>query len=113
MPKVDLDKLGVQYREAKASVTEHLCRQSRAELERLTYLKTLRGVPVDELYDRVSGDPIDPTLAGMETAIDKAQTDVGWCRGLVIACGEIYKGESFTDVQKRHEPNRAEAQKDG
>ncbi len=106
MPKVDLDKLGAQYREAKASVPDHLRRQGLLELERLAYLKTLRGVPVDELYDRQTGAPLDPKLADMEAAIEQAQADVAWCRGLVVACGEAYKGESFADVLKRHEPKR-------
>ena len=105
MAKVDLDKLGAQYREAKQSVTDHLRRQGLLELERLAYLKTLRGVPSDELYDRQTGNPLDPRLRDMEAGIEKAQTDVAWCQALVIACGEAYKGESFAEVLKRHEPN--------
>ena len=106
MAKVDLDKLGAQYREAKQSVTDHLQRQARLELERLAYLKTLRGVPSDELYDRESGAPLDERLRGMEAAIDAAQADVAWCEGLVIACGEAYKGVPFAEVLKRHEPKQ-------
>ncbi len=108
MPKAkpDLDKLGAQYREAKQAVPVHLRRQGVLEVERLAYLKTLRGVPADALYDRQTGAPLDDRLRNMEAAIDQAQADVQWCTALVVACGEAYKGESLAKVLERNTAHR-------
>ena len=102
----DLDALGAQYREAKASVPAHLQRQHTAEVSRLQWLKAHRGVPTDVLYDRTTGEPLDPELRALEDAVTQAQADVAWCRGLVVACGEAYKGESLADIAARNEANR-------
>lgn len=104
--QVDLDALGAQYREAKASVPAHLQRQHAAEMARLDWLKAHRGVPSDVLYDRETGEALDPELRALEDAVTAAEADVAWCRGLVVACGEAYKGESFADVVARNEANR-------
>lgn len=101
---VDLDALGAQYREAKASVPAHLKRQADAELARTAWLKKHRGVPSHVLYDRTTGEPLDPELRDMEDAIAAAERDVAWCRGLVVACGEAYKGESFDEVIAAQKP---------
>lgn len=103
---VDLEALGAQYREAKASVPAHLQRQHAAEVARLVWLKAHRGVPADVLYDRDTGEPLDADLRALEDAITQAEADVAWCRGLEIACGEAYKGESFEAIVARNEANR-------
>ncbi len=95
---VDLDALGAQYREAKAAVTAHLRRQAAAEQAVIDWLRVHRGVPVDELYDRDSGEALDPALSVLEAAVVAAEADVRWCRGLVIACGEQYKGRTFEEI---------------
>jgi hypothetical protein len=101
---VDLDALGAQYREAKASVPAHLKRQADAEIAVAEWLKTHRGVPADVLYDRTTGEPLDPELRALEDAVEQAQADVAWCRGLVVACGEAYKGRPFDEVVAAQKP---------
>jgi hypothetical protein len=101
---VDLDALGAQYREAKASVPAHLKVQADAELARVAWLKAHRGVPSDVLYDRDTGEPLDPELRALEAAIVQAESDVAWCRGLVVACGEAIKGRPFEEVVAAQQP---------
>lgn len=112
MPKKqpNLDALGADYREAKASIPAHLERQKAIELERTAWLKKRRGVPADVLYDRETGEPRDPTLVDIESRLATAEGDVRWCRGLVIACGEAYKGETFQAILDRNEQNRAKVE---
>lgn len=95
---VDLDALGAQYREAKDSVPAHLRKQHAAEMAVVDWLKAHRGVPADELYDRISGEPLDPELARLEQAVKQAEADVLWCRAVVVACGEQIKGRPLDEV---------------
>jgi hypothetical protein len=93
-----VDDLGAQYREAKAAVVEHVRAWGTAELALVAWLKAKRGVPAHLLYDAKTGGALDPELATLERAVRKAEADVAWCRALVIACGEAYKGCAFEDV---------------
>ncbi len=107
MSALDLDALGVQYREAKASVPEHLRRQHAVEVAVVDWLKAHRGVPDHELYDRETGAALDPELVALEAAVEQAQTDVQWCRALVVACGEAIKGRPLDDVIASQGPRPA------
>lgn len=97
---------GAQYREAKDAVSAHIRKQAALELDQAAYLKTLRGVPADQLYGP-DGEPLDGQLRDFEARIRAAEADVRWCEALVVACGEVFKGESFEDVEARNEANRA------
>lgn len=108
MPKkVDLDALGAHYRAAKDAVTDHLRKQATLELELAAYLKTVRGVPADMLYDPDTGAPTDPQLAQLEAACEQAQTDVAWCEALVVASGEEYKGVPFDVIAASNDAHRS------
>jgi hypothetical protein len=100
LPGIDL---GAQYREAKASVPEHLKRQAKVELEQVAWLKKHRGVPADVLYDRTTGEAQDPALADIGARMKQAESDVAWCRAVTVAAGEAYKGESFDEVAQRND----------
>lgn len=79
---VDLDALGADYRAAVAAVGAH--RKTQVDLE-LVWARTQ--------------DPADLAAA------QKAEADVNWCKALVIACGEKFKGESFDTVVARNITN--------
>ena len=72
--------------------------QIAAEVARLDWLKAHRGVPAEVLYDRETGEALDPELRALEDAVTRAEADVAWCRGLVVACGEAIKGRPFDEV---------------
>lgn len=108
MPKKqpDLDALGAQFREAQDAVTAHRRLEVDADMARLAWLQAHRGVPSHELYDRTTGAPLDPVLADLEAGLAKASADTDWCRALVLACGEAYKGEPLDVVIARNEAHR-------
>lgn len=93
--------LGAQYREAKAALLEHRRVWAAAEQARADWLRRHRGVPSHLLYRRDTGDPLDPELVELEAAVEKAAADDEWVRGLVIACGEAFKGCSFDEAASR------------
>lgn len=100
------DDPGVVFRAALAAVPAHLKVQSDAELALSAWLLAHRGVPSDLLYDCASGEPLDPDLARLERAVDGAVADVAWCRAVVVAAGEVVKGEPFGVVAARNEAHR-------
>ena len=104
---VDLAALGAQYREAKQAVPAHRRRMAIVELEQAHYLRTLRGVPSHELYDRRTGEPRDARLVEFDHLLKTAQADVDWCGAVEVACGEAYKGETLAEIAARNEANRA------
>ncbi|MFZ5863023.1 MAG: hypothetical protein ACOYXR_09315 [Nitrospirota bacterium] len=103
--QVDLDALGADYRHAKQAVTDHLRKQSLVELERVDWLNRHRGLPPDALYDIETGDPTHPELVELYAAVEQAVADVAWCRSLVVACGEAFKGCRFEDVPNGPRPS--------
>lgn len=111
MPKKDLEALGAQYRDALNAVGPHRRRLADAELRRLEWLKRHRGVPAQLIYDSQTGDPTDPELVALDAGVAKARADVEWCRAVVVAAGELYKGESFAVVVARNEAHRPAASK--
>lgn len=90
MPDVDLDALGAQYREARASIGTHRARQAKAELA----LAATR---------RHTEDHADVDAA--RAAVERAVTDVQWCQAVTVAAAERYKGVPFDQVPS----NRAAA----
>lgn len=108
---VDLDALGRQYREAKAAVPAHLVTQAAAEMAHAAWLKAHRGVPSHVFYDRETGEPLDPELVQLEAAMRQAERDVRWCQAVVLACGELVKGEPLDVVFARNEAHRGDLNK--
>lgn len=92
------EDFGAQYRAAKQAVKDHLSAWADTERAKQQWLKEHRGVPAHLLYDRATGAPLDPDLAALEAAEDKAQQDYEWCKALVIACGELVKGRPFEEI---------------
>ena len=82
--KSDLVALGAQYREARGAVAVHRRRQAAAELEHGRLVRRL--------------GPGHPDVETAREAVASAHTDVQWCRGLVVACGEAYKDIPFNEV---------------
>ena len=93
-----MDDLGAQYRAAKRAVEDHVRRWAEASQARQRWLKAHRHVPASELFDPVTGDPLDPELLELLEAEEKEYRDSEWCRGLVIACGEAIKGRPFEEL---------------
>lgn len=91
---------GADYRHAKAAVPAHRRVQADLEAELVTYLRSKRDVPRHRLYDK-SGKPTDRRIADLTKQIERAAADVAWCKGLVIACGEVVKGEPFAEQKPR------------
>lgn len=101
MPPVstaEQERRGADFRHARDSVTEHLRAQAAAELERSAWMRRHRGVPIDVLFNRDTGEALDPELKALDDAVAKAEADVAWCEALTIACGEVFKGVKFADV---------------
>lgn len=105
----DRSALARAYQDAKASVVENRRVQAVAELDQARWMKRHRHLPPDVLYDRDTGDPLHPELAALAAAVDKAHRDVKWCRGLVIATAEAFKGEPFEKVAARNAAHRGRA----
>lgn len=101
---------GVDYREAKAAVAEHLKAWADAELAKVTWLKRKRGVPTHVLYDPKTGEARDAELRALEQAEVDAHADYEWCKALVVACGEIVKGRSFDNVLAAQGPKPTQAE---
>ena len=93
----DWEARGVAFRAAMASVPAHLRKQSDAELARIAWLQA-----------NPDGAADDPVLVALTAAMLKAEADVAWCRGLVIACGEAVKGCRFEDVPNGPRPSTTE-----
>lgn len=91
----DLDALGSQYREAKASIGIHRQRQAAAED---AYAEALSR----SLMDRTA-----PEVVAAKVEVDQAVADVRWCQAVTVAAGEAYKGVSFEDVVARNDETRA------
>jgi hypothetical protein len=91
---LDFDALGAQYREAKASVTEHRLKQAQAETAYATRYQRLAS----------SGQPLEGNaeLDAARAAVEKAVADVEWCKAVTIAAAEEFKGESFETVVERN-----------
>lgn len=102
----DLDALGAQYREAVAALRTHRKAEVAADLAVMTWERAHRGVPSHLLYDRTTGEPTDPELIALTAARAKATADFLWCKAVVVASGEAYKGETFAAVVARNERNR-------
>lgn len=101
-PEVDL---GAQYRAAKAAVTEHLARWSDACQAKAAWLRAHRHLPAHVLFDRDTGEPLDPELRELHDDVSEAEAAYWWCRALVVAVGELIKGKPFEEVlaeQQRH-----------
>ena len=77
-PTKAFEKLGADYRAAKAGVIAALQRQADAELE--AHHSGKNGA-----------------------AVAKAVADVEWCRALVVACGELLKDATFKDLLRPEE----------
>lgn len=92
---------GEDYRAAKAAVVEHVRRWADAEIALVDWLRTKRGVPSHVLFDRATGEPLDSEHRALSEAVDKAEADSIWCRGLVVACGEVVKGCTFAKATQR------------
>lgn len=108
MPKkqADLDALGAQFREAQAGVVEHRKREVAADLAVMAWERQHRGVPRHLIYDRETGDPTHPELVALETARTKATADLDWCKAVVLAAGEEFKGEPLGKILARNEAHR-------
>lgn len=106
MPKKHPD-LGAQFREATEAVGTHRRAQAQAEQAEQRWLKRHRGVPSHLLFDRTTGDPIDPALVELRAAVNQACLDVEWCRGTMVAAGEAFKGESLEAVIARNNAHRS------
>lgn len=104
---VEYERRHAACREAVASVAPHLKAQADAELALGAWLKAHRGVPAHVLYDRETGAPLDPALAALEAAAHRAETNVRWCRAVVVACVEEFKGEPLADTLARNDTGRA------
>lgn len=94
---LDPDELGAQYRDAKNGVTACRHRQADAELDRARFIKTHRRGPHDDAYH----DELDR----LDGVVQRAYSDVQWCRSVVVACGEAIKGEPFETVAARNAEN--------
>jgi hypothetical protein len=84
----DHDQLGVDYRDAKQAIGDHRRLQAEAEVELGRLLQANRG-----RHDT-------PEITAARAAVDKAVADVAWCQALVIACGELFKGTPFEEVEE-------------
>jgi hypothetical protein len=102
----DPERLGEQYREAKAGVIECRKREVEVDLERMAWLREHRGLPAHVLYDRKTGDPIHPELVKLEDALAKATRDTEWCQAVVLAAGELVKGEPLKKILARNAAHR-------
>jgi hypothetical protein len=92
--------------EARGAVAPHLRKQADAEIARARWLKRHRGIPSELLYDRTTGDAIDPELVALEVAVAGAEVDVAWCRAVEVACVEELKGMTLEELMARNEANR-------
>lgn len=91
------------FTEARNAVGVHRRRLADIELERARWLRRHRGVPVDVLFDRETGDALDPQLAELERRLQAAAEDVVWCLAVEVATAEELKGESLETVMARNE----------
>lgn len=90
--------LGAQYREAKDAIPVHRKRWADAERAYVDWLKAHRHVPSSRYLDPVTGEPTDPELIALASALERAASDDQWVRGLIVACGEAIKGRPFAEV---------------
>ena len=97
----DLEAAGADYRHAKLAVVSHRVAEAAADQALKSWRRARRGVPSHELYDRATGEPLDPEHVELEAASAKASADVLWCKALVIACGEVVKGVTFAEAARR------------
>lgn len=104
----DLDLLGAQFREARDAIGPHRRVQADGELARSAWLKRHRAVPVDVLFSKDTGEPLDPELVALDAAVAAARVDVDWCRAVMLAAGEAFKGEPLEDVLARNAAHRGQ-----
>lgn len=97
------------FADAQAAVGVHRRVQADAEIAMAQWLRKHRHVPADRLYGP-DGKPRDRTLVDLEAAVDRAHSDVQWCRSVAVACGEAVKGEPFETAAARNDANRAAMQ---
>lgn len=85
MATTDLESLGTQFREAKLAIGTHRARQAQAEVA----LHRLRRTGLPDVH---------ADIAAATSVVDKASADVEWCRALLVAAGEAYKGQTLAQV---------------
>ena len=82
--KSDLVALGAQYREARGAVAVHRRRQAEAEIAHGRLVRRLGHG--------------HPDVEAAAAVVARAHGDVQWCRAVVVAAGEAYKGVPFDQV---------------
>lgn len=100
----DLDALGAQYREAKDALPVHRKRWADAERAYANWLTAHRHVPSSRYRNPETGEPTDPELIALAKAMEQAAADDVWVRGLIVACGEAYKGRPLAEVMAEQGP---------